>query len=71
MEQKKSVGEEVMQWAEKYWLIDKVCKGEIGRGEGEAFSWETFRGAFINAINGNIEERLNPTEQPTQENSLN
>lgn len=38
MEQKKSVGEEVMQWAEKYWLIDKVCKGEIGRGEGEAFS---------------------------------
>ena len=70
MTQKKSVGEEAILWAEKYWLIDKVCKGEIERSEGESFSWEIFRAAFINAINGDIEERINPQEQPSEEPSI-
>ena len=63
-QQKLSVGEEMMQWAEKYWLIDKVCKGEIGKGEGEAFNYEYFRDVFVKGINYNINERFNPTPQP-------
>lgn len=62
--QKLSIGEEMMQWAEKYWLIDKVCKGEIGKGEGEAFNYEYFRNVFVKGINEAIIERLNPTPQP-------
>lgn len=62
--QKLSVGEEMMQWAEKYWLIDKVCKGEIVKGEGEAFNYEYFRNVFVKGINDNINERINPTPQP-------
>lgn len=62
--QKLSIGEEMMQWAEKYWLIDKVCKGEIGKGEGEAFNYEYFRNVFVKVINEAIVERLNPTPQP-------
>jgi hypothetical protein len=60
-----------MQWAEKYWLIDKILKGEIGKGEGEVMNYDFFRSVFINAINGNIAERINPTDRQTQEiNSL-
>jgi len=64
--QKLSVGEEMMQWAEKHWLIDKVCKGEIGKGEGEAFSYDYFRKVFVKGIDDAIAERLNPTPQPDQ-----
>jgi hypothetical protein len=71
MKNKESAGEELMQWAEKYWLIDKVCKGEIGRGEGEAFNWDYFRRCFVNAINSTVENAINPNEEPTQDNSLN
>jgi hypothetical protein len=71
MKNKESAGEELMQWAEKYWLIDKVCKGEIGRGDGEAFDWNAFRRCFVNAINSTVENVINPTEEPTQDNSLN
>lgn len=72
MKEREYVGEEVMQWAEKYWLIDKIFKGEIGRGrgEGELLDWKTFRATFIKAINGSIENRLNPTDRPTQGGSL-
>lgn len=62
--QKLSIGEEMMQWAEKYWLIDKVCKGEIVEGEGEAFNYEYFRNVFVKGIDEAIIERLNPTPQP-------
>ena len=72
MENKTSIGEEVIVWVEKYWLIDKILKGEIGLEEGEKLNYEYFRRAFINAINSSIKERLMPTEQPTEEgNSLN
>lgn len=33
-----SVGKEVMQLAEKYWIIDKNLKGEV-KGGCETFSW--------------------------------
>jgi len=65
-----SIGEEMMQWAEKYWLIDKVCKGEIGKGEGEAFDYNYFRNVFIKNIDATIEERLNPSEKPQQEGTI-
>ena len=62
MSQKKiSVGEEAIIWAEKYWLIDKIIKGEIGKGDGEAeaMPYDYFRSAFIKAINDIIAERIN------------
>lgn len=67
--QKLSVGEEMMQWAEKYWLIDKVCKGELSK-EGETFNYEYFRNVFVKGIDGHIAERLNPTPQPECEGNI-
>lgn len=62
-----TVGEDVVQWAEKYWLIDKILKGELDMSKGEAFSYDYFRKVFIKAIDGNIAERLAPEPQPEQE----
>lgn len=66
-QEKKSVGEEVMEWAEKYWLIDKIMKGQIGKGEGETMHYESFRFAMIRAIDHTATERLKPTPTPTSE----
>lgn len=63
----RSIGEEMMEWAEKYWLIDKVCKNEIGSNEGEAFSWKAFRSAFVQGIDAKVDELINPIEPPQQE----
>ncbi len=60
---KLSVGEEMMQWAEKYWHIDKVCKGEAPTG-GEAFNYDYFRNVFVKGIDDNIARRLNQPIEP-------
>lgn len=65
-----SVGEEMMQWAEKYWLIDKVCKGEIGNDNGEKFEYDYFRNVFVKGIDDNIKNRINPPDYPTQGNEI-
>ena len=54
-----SIGEEVIQWAEKYWNIDKVCKNELPQ-DGEQFSYEYFRRVFIEKIDSEIKDRLFP-----------
>ena len=56
---KQSIGEEVMQWAEKYWLIDKACNNELPQG-GEQFAYDYFRKVFIEKINDEIKDRLFP-----------
>jgi len=61
MNKELTVGEDVMQWAEKGWLIDKFLKGEIPKDDNnESFSYDYFREVFIKYINENISERLNP-----------
>ena len=54
-----SIGEEVMQWAEKYWHIDKVCKNELPK-EGEQFNYDSFRKVLIQKIESEINNRLFP-----------
>lgn len=56
---KQPIGEEVLQWAEKYWHIDKVCKNELSE-QGEQFNYEYFRGALIEKIESEIKDRLFP-----------
>ena len=61
MNKELTVGEDVLQWAEKGWLIDKFLKGEIPKDDNnESFSYDYFRKVFIDEINRNISERLNP-----------
>jgi len=61
MNKELTVGEDVMQWAEKGLLIDKFLKGEIPNdNNNESFSYDYFRKVFIEYINENIFERLNP-----------
>jgi hypothetical protein len=61
---KKTIGEEVVEWAEKYWHIDKLQL--VVEGEAEKFSYEYFRKVFIQKIETEIRDRLFP-ENFTQE----
>jgi hypothetical protein len=62
---KKTIGEEVVEWAEKYWHIDKLQL--VVEGEAEKFSYEYFRGAFIQKIEAEIRDRLFPENFTTKE----
>jgi hypothetical protein len=57
----KSVGEEVIEWAEQYWLIDKMLKNKSREGE-EGFSYDYFRKVFVNKINLTITQRIEPED---------
>lgn len=59
MAKQQSIGEEVMQWAEKYWHIDQVCKNELPEG-GESFTYDYFREVFVQKIDDEIKDRLFP-----------
>lgn len=59
MAKKDSIGEEAMKWAEQYWHIDKVCKGEMPENS-EQFSYDYFRKVLIDKIDGEIKDRLFP-----------
>lgn len=69
-DKKLSVGEEAIQWAEKYWLMDKFLKGEIKNddGQNEAMSYDYFRRVLVDRINGIITERLVPPPAPDESN---
>ena len=56
---KQSIGEEVVQWAEKYWHIDKVYKNESSE-EGEQSDYGYFRKVLIEKIESEIKDRLFP-----------
>lgn len=59
MAKQQSIGEEVMQWAEKYWHIDQVCKNQLPT-EGEQFAYDYFRKVFVQKIDAEIKDRLFP-----------
>lgn len=58
--EKISVGKEFMEWAEKYWLLDKLVNPEKSdNSSGETCDYNYMREIFIEKINGIIKERLN------------
>ena len=67
---KNTIGEEVIRWAEQYWHIDKVCKGELPE-DAEQFSYDSFREIFINKIEGEIKSRLFPEDFVQDEGIIN
>jgi hypothetical protein len=61
--QQQPIGEEMMKWAEKYWLIDMALKKELDK-HSEAFSYDQFRSAFIAKMELEIKNRLFPIQDP-------
>jgi len=56
-DKKISLGEEVLQWAEKNWALDKLIKGEMPEGS-ESVSYDHLRRVLVNVINRTAEERI-------------
>ena len=53
----KSVGEEFMNWAEKYWNMEKISETTNSENE-ESCDYDIIRNIFINKINEIIKKRL-------------
>jgi hypothetical protein len=54
-----SVGQEFIEWAEKYWLLDKLIKNENpDEFAGERCDYTYMRGIFVQKIDAIIKERL-------------
>ncbi len=58
MAKQQSIGEEVIQWAEKYWHIDQICKNQ--QQAEVSFAYDYFRKVFIEKIDHEIKDRLFP-----------
>ena len=59
IKEKPTVGQEFMEWAEKYWLLDKLVKIEnLDEFTGEKCDYNHMRNIFIEKINGIIKDRL-------------
>ena len=58
-----SVGHEFIQWAEQYWLIDKLINPDNpDQFNGETCNYKYMREVFIKKINSIINERLGVTQ---------
>lgn len=57
------IGEEVVDWAERYWFIDKILKGEIGLDDKnhDKMDYPSFREKLIKNINHSVSEFITPT----------
>jgi hypothetical protein len=51
-----TIGEEFIDWAEKYWHLDRIH--DNGSSHSESVSWDHVRKIFIKKIDGLISERL-------------
>ena len=59
IKEKPTVGQEFMEWAEQYWLLDKLVKIENpDEFAGEVCDYNHMRNIFIEKINGIIKDRL-------------
>lgn len=57
--EKTTVGQEFIEWAEKYWLLDKLVKFENpDKFAGEVCDYNYMRDIFIEKINSIIKNRL-------------
>jgi hypothetical protein len=57
--EKQTVGEEFIEWAEKYWHLDTLIKIEDpDKFAGEACDYNYMRDIFIAKINAIIKDRL-------------
>lgn len=63
---KKSVGLEFIEWAEKYWLLDKLIKiDNPDNFSGESCDYNYMRDIFIRKINSIVSERISGDENST------
>jgi hypothetical protein len=54
-----TVGQEFIEWAEKYWLLDKLIKNETpDEFAGERCDYRYMRNIFVQKIDAIIKERL-------------
>lgn len=59
IKEKQTVGHEFMEWAEKYWHLDKLVKIEgSDKFAGETCDYDYMRNNFILKINAIIKERV-------------
>lgn len=59
IKEKPSVGQEFIEWAEKYWNLDKLINiDNPDEFNGEKCDYNYMRGIFIEKINGIIKDRL-------------
>jgi hypothetical protein len=57
-----SIGQDFIEWAEKYWHIDNLIQGDNQDiFNGEVCDYKYMRNIFIQKINGLIKERLGIT----------
>lgn len=57
--EKETVGQEFIEWAEKYWHLDKLVKIENpDKFAGETCDYNYMRNIFIEKINAIIKDRL-------------
>ena len=59
IKEKPTVGQEFMEWAEQYWLLDKLVKVDSpDEFAGEKYDYNYMRNIFIEKINGLIKNRF-------------
>jgi hypothetical protein len=59
IKEKETVGQEFIEWAEKYWLLDKLVKIEYPDNfAGKNCDYNYMRNVFIKKINAIIKDRL-------------
>ena len=59
IKENKTVGQEFVEWAEKYWLLDKLVEIENpDEFAGEVCDYNYMRNIFIRKINSIIKNRL-------------
>lgn len=59
IKEKETVGQEFIEWAEKYWHLDKLVKIEDpDKFAGETCDYSYMRNIFIEKINAIIKDRL-------------
>lgn len=57
--EKETVGQEFIEWAEKYWHLDKLVKiKNLDKFAGETCGYNYMRNIFIEKINAIIKDRL-------------
>lgn len=59
IKEKQTAGQEFMEWAEKYWHLDKLVKIENpDKFAGETCDYDYMRNIFIKKINAIIKDRF-------------
>lgn len=60
VEEKKpiSVGDEFIEWAEKFWALENTYSEKDTKDKNEALSYKAMKGAWVSKINSIISKRI-------------